>query len=285
MQPPSVTVLMPCRNAHAGFLREALESVFAQTIESWELLLVDDASDDPRTLDVLAELARRGDPRVRVAASASPHITGAVNTGMRLARTPFVCTLHCDDLLEEHALETLSRTIDADRNADFFYSSRIHIDEQGRVLSRVYRAEPFESLNAFLYRCPVKQLHCWRVSAALAIGGMDESFGPHGGDDYDFAWSMAEAGYIFRVIPQSLYRIRDHREHYRLTTHVPLDVQVSELERIFAKHGVPRWRARREILRRKRDYLRQALYANAEDRQRKEAGGHSARAGWRESYD
>jgi glycosyltransferase involved in cell wall biosynthesis len=84
---------MPCRNAHAGFQRESLESVVAQTIESWELLLVDDASDDPRTLDVLEELARRGDPRVRAAASASRHVTGAVNAGMRLARTHFVCTL------------------------------------------------------------------------------------------------------------------------------------------------------------------------------------------------
>jgi hypothetical protein len=132
---------------------------------------------------------------------------------------------------------------------------------------------------------PVKPLHCWRVSAALALGGMDESFGPHGGDDYDFPWSMAEHGARFSALQECLYLYRDHREHSRLTTHVPLDVQVSELARIFAKHGVSKERARVEIARRRDDYLRQALYATEEERRRKEAEGFDARAGWRQRYD
>jgi glycosyltransferase involved in cell wall biosynthesis len=280
-----VTVLIPCRNAHVGFLAEALESVFAQSTSRWELLLVDDASDDRRTLEALEGISARGDERVRVAASASRHVTGALNTGMSLTRTPFVCALHCDDLLDERALEILNRSIGADPSVDYFYSSLRYIDETGRPLGRIRPAKPFGSLDAFLSGCPVKHLHCWRVSAALAIGGMDESLGPHAGDDYDFAWSMAEAGYVFRTIPDCLYSYRDHREHYRLTTHVPLDVQTSELARILAKHGVPEERARAELERRRRLYLRQALYATEPDRRRKEAEEHDVRAGWRQSYD
>jgi glycosyltransferase involved in cell wall biosynthesis len=284
MEPALVTVLMPCRNAHAGFLAEALASVFAQSTGRWELLLVDEASEDRRTRDAIAELAARGDERVRVAASDSRHITGALNTGMRLARTPFVCALHCDDLLDERALEVLNRAIETDGSVDYFYSSLRYIDENGRTLGRVRPARRFASLDQFVRGCPVKHLHCWRVSAALAIGGMDESFGPHAGDDYDFPWSMAEAGYVFKALEECLYSYRDHREHFRLTTHVPLDVQTAELARILAKHGVPEERARAEIARRQGLHLRQALYATESERPDEHAEAARARAGWRETY-
>jgi glycosyltransferase involved in cell wall biosynthesis len=285
MESALVTVLVPCRNAHVGFLADALESVFGQSTPRWELLVVDDASDDGGTLQALDDLRAREDDRVRVVASASRYVTGALNTGMRLAKTPFVCSLHCDDLLDERALEVLNTAIETDPGVDYFHSALRYIDEKGNPLGSARAPRAFDGPEAFVRGSPVKHLHCWRVSAALGIGGMDESFGLHGGDDYDFTWSMAEAGYKFEAIPECLYAYRDHREHFRLTTHVPLDVQTSELARIFAKHGVPDDRARAEIARRQRRHLRQALYATESDRRRKLAANHDARVGWRQPYD
>ena len=151
-------------------------------------------------------------------------------------------------------------------------------------MSDVYEAQAFSDLRVFEHTCPVKQLHCFRVAAALSIGGMDETLGPHGGDDYDFPWRMAEAGCTFRPLPDCLYFIRDHRAHYRLTTHVPLDVQMEELRRILRKHGMSRLRTHREVGRRKRDYLRQALYSSEEDRLQKERQGFDPQTGWRSRY-
>ena len=114
---------------------------------------------------------------------------------------------------------------------------------------------------------------------------MDESLGPHGGDDYDFPWRMAEAGCAFEAIPECLLYIRDHREHYRLTTHVPLDIQVTELSRILRKHGVSEERIAEEIAVRTNGYMRQALFESDEDRRRKEREGFDAHQGWRLGYD
>jgi glycosyltransferase involved in cell wall biosynthesis len=272
---------MPCRNAHVAFLEEALASVFAQTSGAWHLLVIDDGSDSPDTLEALGALAGRRDGRVRVVGSRSARITGALNTGMREARTPFVCTLHCDDLLDERAIETLSAAISRRPAVDYFHTSRLFIDEAGRPLGSVYPARESFELRDFEHTALVKALHCWRVAAALAIGGMDESLGPHGGDDYDFPWRMAEAGCVFEAIPECLYYIRDHREHYRLTTHVPLDVQVTELSRILRKHGVSEERIAEEIARRTNGYLRQALFESDDDRHLKERDGFDARRGWR----
>jgi glycosyltransferase involved in cell wall biosynthesis len=282
--PGLITVLVPCRDANVAFLHEAIQSALAQDFPHWELVLVDDHSDDPATLEALEELSGV-DARVSVVESAGRMVTGALNTGMDRARTPFVCALHCDDLLEPRALGVLNRAIEAQPEVDYFHSSRRFIDEDGRALSSVYPARESFALEDFVRGCPVKSLHCWRVAAATAIGGMDEGLGLHGADDYDFPWRMAEAGFTFRAIPDCLYAIRDHRAHFRLTTHVPLDHQVAELVTMLRKHGVDEPRVREEVERRKGDYLRQALYASEEDRLEKERQGFdAAKDAWRVAY-
>ena len=87
------------------------------------------------------------------------------------------------------------------------------------------------------------------------------------------------------AIPECLYYYRDHREHFRLTTHVPLDRQVSELRKIWTKHGLTDGEIEAQTERRIKGYLRQVLYANEQDRLEKESRGFDARRGWRKSYD
>jgi hypothetical protein len=143
---------------------------------------------------------------------------------------------------------------------DYFHSARQVIDEAGRPISGILRPVPAFKLSDLEKGNFIGHLHCWRVSAALAIGGMDESLGPHGADDYDFPWCMAEAGYRFRAIPERLYYYRDHLAHYRLTTHVPVSVQIGELAKIYRKHRIPEARIRRLLRMRSDSDLRQALY-------------------------
>jgi hypothetical protein len=85
----------------------------------------------------------------------------------------------------------------------------------------------------------VKHLMCWRRDAGLAVGGMNEDLSAHGCDDYDFPWRMAEAGASFRAVRECLYEYRIHDQGPRLTTDVPLQLQVEALERMFRGHGVP----------------------------------------------
>ena len=164
---------------------------------------------------------------------------------------------------------------------EYFHSSRIYIDDDGRQI-RARQAREWASLQEFTRRGPVKSLHCFKVQAALAIGGMDETLGPHAADDYDFSWCMAEAGARFQAIPEYLYAVRDHRRHARLTTHVPLDTQVSELVKILRKHRMTDEAIHAEVRRRTAGYMRQALYLSDADKQAKERNGYDIRSGWRE---
>src|SRR5262249_15693965 len=90
---PLVSILVPAYNS-AHFLREALDSLLAQTYENIEIILLDDASTD-ETPRVAAEYADR------VRCIRQPRNLGIydnVNAGMALARGEFISIYHADDI-------------------------------------------------------------------------------------------------------------------------------------------------------------------------------------------
>lgn len=277
---------MPCKDPNDAFFKKALESVIGQNNPAWNLIVVDDHSEEMVTKNYLKELSESKDKRVFVIKNESNRITGALNTGMKFARTPYVCSLHCDDLLDRTGVGVLNDYINRYPDVDYFHSSRLHIDEKGSPVGPVLKARESFELCDFKNFCPVKHLHCWKVKSALDIGGMDESLGLHGADDYDFPWCMAEARFSFQAITECLYYYRDHRAHYRLTTHVPLDSQIAELKKIFKKHGLDEKEVINQIERRKQGYLRQALFKDDEDKRIKQRDLHLVmHKGWREKID
>lgn len=269
------TLLIPTRGqVEAPFLDQALQSVLNQTESDWRLLLLDGGQqpaplpDDPR-MERLSIWPQRG-------------VAVALNQAMQRVETPFVAVLHDDDLLAPRAVEWLHRSLQEHPEADYFYSSRRFIDDSGEFISDVYQARAQVRLEDFVNSCPVKHLHCWRVAKALSLGGVDETVQLHGGDDYDFPWSMAEAGARFQSITECLYYQRDHRTAPRLTTDVPLDRQLQTLRVIFAKHGLSAAEIERQCKLRSEGYLRQAHFRDDLDREQKLATGFDRQAGWRE---
>jgi glycosyltransferase involved in cell wall biosynthesis len=275
---------MPCKNAKERFFKKALDSVFSQVDENWQLMVINDHTDLAETLRILKKLGKSPDIRVSLLKNESRMITGALNTGMRHANTPYVCSLHCDDFLDDNAIKILHRYIQKYPEVDYFHSSRIYVDECDHHLTDIVFSRNDFTLDDFKNRGPVKHLHCWKVKSALAMGGMDEDLGLHGADDYDFPWCMAEAGFSFKAIKECLYYYRDHRAHERLTTHVPLDGQINELKMIWKKHGLTDIEVAEQIEKRTRGYLRQALYLDERDKEIKERQGYDIRRGWRETY-
>lgn len=100
---PRVTVVMPAYNS-AEFIATAIESVRAQSLDDWEMIVVDDASDDG-TVAVVEEYVRR-DPRVCLITH--EHNSGAAaarNTATRAAKGRYISFLDSDDRWLPHKLE------------------------------------------------------------------------------------------------------------------------------------------------------------------------------------
>lgn len=277
-----LTVLLPLKHYHPRYLQEAVGSIFAQTSPDWRLLVVVEPEDQGRLGSVLSHALQ--DPRVRLIPSEGHKLAGAFNTGMRAADTEFVAILLGDDLWTPEAVETLQASILVHPEADFFHSGRRIIDGDGRALSSEHPPPDKVSAGDFVWKSPVKHLLCWRRAKALSLGGMDDSFNNVGTDDYDLPWTMLEHGAVFQPIYACLYQHRDHRDAFRLSTHIPRSILLRELRRLLRKHGVSALLTERALWRAKRGYLRQCLYRNRFDRWLKLRWGFGPKSGWRQVY-
>ncbi len=93
---PEVSVIIPTHNRRA-MVREAIDSVLAQTAASFELIVVDDGSSDGTGED-LARLGAERAESVRIEHTANRGPAAARNRGVAIARAPLVAFLDSDDL-------------------------------------------------------------------------------------------------------------------------------------------------------------------------------------------
>ncbi|MCZ6674633.1 MAG: glycosyltransferase family 2 protein [Verrucomicrobia bacterium] len=90
-----VSVILPVKNA-ANTLYRAVRSIQVQTLENWELIIVDDGSED-KTSEILRELSA-SDPRIRVDTQQHAGIVAALNHGITCASGKFIARMDADDV-------------------------------------------------------------------------------------------------------------------------------------------------------------------------------------------
>ena len=207
MHPPTVSVMIPTYNT-LGYLQEAVASVLAQTLPSWELIVVDDGSSDG-TAEWLATLR---DPRIR--AVSRPHtgnLSQVRNAGLSLATAPWLAFLDADDLWAPSKLERQLAFHEAHPDVRWSYTGRRVVDAAGDPLPGEFPWQPvggwiLEKLlvHEAAIASPAMMIH---RSLLDAIGAFDERF-PYAGD-YDLRLRLAaraECG----VIDEPLVSIRRH---------------------------------------------------------------------------
>lgn len=125
---PLVSVVIPAYNPVATFLCEAVESVVQQSFDRWELLLVDDGSDDP-SRRLFAELAS-GDPRRIRSLSHPGHVNRGIsatrNLGIREASGDLIAFLDADDVWRLNKLEDQVRVMADNPEAGMVYGGSLY---------------------------------------------------------------------------------------------------------------------------------------------------------------
>ncbi|MFN3985305.1 MAG: glycosyltransferase [Rhodocyclaceae bacterium] len=146
MTKPSISVLMPAYN-HAPYISAAVESVLAQSVADFELVIVDDASPDD-TWACLQPYA--ADARVRLyrhELNQGSHAT--LNEALSLARGDRIAIINSDDVFEPERLARCGAALDA--GADLVGSDIRLIDARGEPVDQHWWVEAFDALKA-VYR-------------------------------------------------------------------------------------------------------------------------------------
>ena len=105
MANPTVSVIVPVYNA-GDYLSECVESVMAQTFEDWELILIDDGSSDNGAAMCL-DYAAAMPTKVRTERVMRLGLSGARNTGIKMARGEYITFLDADDKLFPKSISTM----------------------------------------------------------------------------------------------------------------------------------------------------------------------------------
>lgn len=102
------SIIMPAFNTE-NFIYGSISSVFAQTYENYELIIVDDGSTD-KTEEVIKLICSEND-KVKIVKQKNQGPAAARNNGLDNAEGDYVVFLDSDDSLEKNALEDLNKLI------------------------------------------------------------------------------------------------------------------------------------------------------------------------------
>jgi glycosyltransferase involved in cell wall biosynthesis len=221
---PRVSVIIPNYN-HARFLRKRINSVLAQTVQDFELILLDDCStDDSRS--IISSYA--DDPRVSIefnsANSGGPFKQW--NKGVRLARGKYVWIAESDDYADQQLLARLVPALDADLNIAFAYCLSWGVNEEDqpdgfadRYLGHLspdrwrsdFVADGLEECQNYFIRTnvvPNTSAVVFRKAVYEEVGGADENYRICG--DWKLWAAMALTGKLaYFGEPLNFFRFHD----------------------------------------------------------------------------
>ena len=121
---PKISIIVPVYNVEQ-YLERCVESILKQTVDNFELLLINDGSSD-NSGQLCDELSRR-DNRIRVLHIQNGGVSNARNLGIQSSRGEWISFIDSDDFVTEYYLETLLQPVETDETIGFSIGKLHHI--------------------------------------------------------------------------------------------------------------------------------------------------------------
>lgn len=201
-----ISIIIPCYN-QAQYLEDAIESAYNQTQAPHEIIVINDGSTD-NTREIAERYMFKEFPAmespVRVITQVNKGLSSARNTGIMNATGDYILMLDADDILEENAIEVLTREI-IRSNADVVAPSFQCIGKSNdKVILGTFTMEDLKVANRLGYFCAIRR------QALLECGGYSPRM-KWGYEDYHLWFDLFTRGKLLHILPEVLvrYRVKD----------------------------------------------------------------------------
>lgn len=203
---PRISVIIPAYNCDQ-YISEAIESVLAQTETGYEIIVVDDGSQDQT-----ASVVKTYQGQVRYIYQDNQGVSVARNHGLSLAKGEFIIFLDGDDYFFPDTLEGQISVFDADPELVIVHSGWRRVNQGGEVLMDVkpWEMVPELNLETWLRWKPLGTMGTlmFRREALESVGGFEPGLAH--AEDVDLILRLATKGYRSAWLRRSTVCYRQH---------------------------------------------------------------------------
>lgn len=227
--PPSSAIplvsVVAATNRVSPFFAEALRSLAAQTYPRVEIIVVDDGSPDPSSVDATVAVAA---PHARVLHRAAAGVSSARNAGAAAANGDLIVFFDDDDVAHPERIATQAGLLTTTPSAVACYCGLRTIDAQGRVLVEADQTVVADRLDIARRRTGILAPNLMvRLADFHAVGGFDPALSL--AEDLDLVLKLSERG-AFVFAPQALSDYRFHSSN-NTSRHRELTVSIRHIVR------------------------------------------------------
>ncbi len=193
---PRVSVVIPCYN-HGQYIDKAVDSILAQTFKDVEIIIVNDGSTDPFTVDTLKKIDK---PKTSVLHTVNQGPSAARNFGISQAEGEYILVLDADDYYHPIFLEKGIRILEQQEHVGVVACGIQHFGlDSGRKMPKGGDVCTFLSPSGLTGSALMRKV-CWEQT-----DGYDESMKTSGYEDWNFWLDVTKRGWIVHIIKEYLF--------------------------------------------------------------------------------
>ena len=196
--PVTFSVVIPCYN-QGSFIKEAVDSVLAQTFQDFEIIIVNDGSTDETTNWILSNFHV---PKTTIIHTENKGVSSARNTAIKAAKGKYILPLDADDKIAPTYLEKALNVLEKNNNINIVYCDAEYFgNKTGKLCLSPYSLKQILNDN------------CIFVSAVFRKSDWEKAGGYNTNmyisiEDWDFWLSLIKSGANVYKIPETLFFYR-----------------------------------------------------------------------------
>lgn len=205
-----VSVIMPVYNGE-NFLKEAIESVIAQTYTDWELIIINDGSTD-KTEEIIQDFLT--DKRLKYLFQENQGVAKARNNGVKKCQGEYLAFLDADDIWLSEKLEFQMKVVKRSIEPIFVCTNFFYINNNGEIKGELF-SKNIKSYQGFVQKMLLTRNIISTSSVLmpkdifLKLNGFNEKIKIKVGEDYEF-WLRVSGLIKLVCLEKSLIKYRVH---------------------------------------------------------------------------
>lgn len=198
---PLISIVVPVYKTPTKLIKACIDSVINQTYENWELIIVDDASQDVQLNKVIQSYANNNKKIKFITNKINLHIANTTNEGIKIASGEYIGLLDHDDILYPNALFEVVKSLQKTKH-DFIYTDEDKLSANGKVRSNPFfkpdwSPDFLRSINYITHFSVIKK------GLINKVGGLNQKY--NGAQDWDLFLRVSRQAKSIHHVPKVLY--------------------------------------------------------------------------------